>query len=568
MNARVQALSFVATVKVDNQSGILFIYDTREPDEACLKRARELARSAVPIQGVHDSVAVALPTPFKGALARLSALGKVTRLNSTHTLFQVKAWRQEFAKGCLVIDNQIAAVRPFYPKETWEAHRGVGTVLIRGPVSIEEILDRWHKLSEIVEKDKKDGTAPRVSISLSKSGKTWLVRSPLRKRDAKGLQPWTVIASGHCFCCGRPRHTERDCPNRKSKCRICNSPYHTAEVCDARDTALKVETALVYVNTVRSFLKSFRKGEVLPKEVGYFLGKAAAAVRNRKSRGTSGREVGRQTGQPQQKQNPGPRPEQPRATQPKASSQPQKQQKRPRGHPHGNPQERPPQPSKSHLNIQRPVKEADGRLGAGDSGAPSKDHQGKVTKKTAQTAAAPAKPAIVMASKPQLPVPEVAAPAAATAAATAAAAAPAAAAAAAAPFTLAAGAATPTRDQAVGTPCSPHTFQDVPIRRQFETPHRFPVREYKDSSPETSPEDVSSGVVRHRHGDKQPPARFQATTPLSQRTIDKFLFGPVPESDGGNPFGPASDSSADQPTGSTADPAPSTTQDSQESSST
>ena len=200
-------LAFDRTVTVKTLGGFLHIYNVVDPKH-CIMPA-EVAQKAIPFKGPLDQIVVSLPrSAAKSARNMLKILGETSPLNVTKTLFKIvarKPWLKDLEKGCLMVGATPASVRPFYPEEVWRAQRCLGTVLVRGPNSADVILERWPKLAEI--KAREDHL---VQICQSESKSTWFVRSPLRKCDANNLSPWVVIASGHCFNCGRPGHTERN----------------------------------------------------------------------------------------------------------------------------------------------------------------------------------------------------------------------------------------------------------------------------------------------------------------------------------------------------------------------
>ena len=304
-------LAFDRSAAVKSLGGFIHIYNVKEPTKCAMPA--EFALKATAFQGPLEAIVVALPrTAAKSIRNMLKVLGEIFSLNSSKTLYKIslKAWLPDLEKGCLMVGESPASVRPFFPEEVWRLQRFPGTVLIRGPKSEDEILERWSKLSEIKAKGDR-----LVQISQSESHRTWFVRSPLRKCDAGNLAPWIVMASGHCFNCGRPGHTERCCPNMKKRCRICNSTSHTAEVCEARSAHMRTDTARRYVSMIGSYLTSF-KDDMLPNDLAYFLGRVSSIVRVRISRNDY------RNGQ-QQQQQPA------RKQRPKSPQQPQPQQQKP-----------------------------------------------------------------------------------------------------------------------------------------------------------------------------------------------------------------------------------------------
>ena len=324
-------LAFDRTVTVKTLGGFLHIYNVVDPKH-CIMPA-EVAQKAIPFKGPLDQIVVSLPrSAAKSARNMIKILGEVSPLNVTKTLFKIvarKPWLKDLEKGCLMVGATPASVRPFYPEEVWRAQRCLGTVLVRGPNSAEEILEKWPKLAEI--KAREDHL---VQICQSDSKRTWFVRSPLRKCDASNLSPWVVIASGHCFNCGRPGHTERNCPNKKKRCRYCNSTSHTGEVCEARCVHLRADTARKYAFMVSGFIKSFNDHDELPSEVAFYLGKLGSAVRSLKRRNCYG-----PLGKPAPRKHGGSRKQPQRQVQQQQQQQPQQQPQ-----PQPQPEQRQPQP--------------------------------------------------------------------------------------------------------------------------------------------------------------------------------------------------------------------------------
>ena len=297
-------------------AGSLHIYDVVDPKH-CIMPA-EVAQKAIPFRGVDWTRSSwrsrGRPRRALGICSKI--LGEIFPLNVTKTLFKTvarKPWLKDLEKGCLMVGATPASVRPFHPEEVWRAQRCLVSVLVRDPNSANDTIERWPKLVEM--KAREDHL---VQICQSESKRTWFVCSPLRKCDANNLSPWVVIASGHCFNCGRPGHTERNCPNKKKRCRFCNSTIHSGEVCEARCMHLRADTARKYAFMVCGFIKSINDYDELLSEVAFFLGKLGSAVRSLKRRNCDGplgkpapRKQGRPKKQPQrQVQQPHQQPQQ------------------------------------------------------------------------------------------------------------------------------------------------------------------------------------------------------------------------------------------------------------------
>ena len=143
-------------------------------------------------------------------------------------------------------------------------------MLLRGPTTDLEILDCWPELRQ-------------KQAIIFRRGRTWLIRSPLRKRSAPertGTRAgWRLIAAGHCFACGHAGHSESNCPCHRSKCRICGSSTHTAEVCSCSSKKLSLTTAAKKVGVLRKALKYIKDYRaVIPPSLCRLIEEASAVA--------------------------------------------------------------------------------------------------------------------------------------------------------------------------------------------------------------------------------------------------------------------------------------------------
>ena len=270
--------------------GIVHLFEGHPPKECMLPGNVRLR--AAPCAPGCDAYVVYTPRAVKGAFSLLSEIGKVTRLNSVCTLFKItapfKGWVPELKAGCLALNDSPAFIRPYVSTKAWKVCRRAGTLLLRGPQDVDAIWGWWPALGKANEEAAAAGKPPPVAITRSASGRTWFIHSPFRKADAPARGRWTLIPAGHCFGCGRPGHTESNCPVRKAQCALCGSCSHTAEVCNRRECRLSRDTARKHLWQVGAFVREFPAKQELPRELCFHISRACGLVakfkRNKASR--------------------------------------------------------------------------------------------------------------------------------------------------------------------------------------------------------------------------------------------------------------------------------------------
>ena len=230
--------------------GVVHIYDAELPQTSWVPPLADLSRFA-PCEVSHNHTFVVHVRSQRPVARLLKALGEVSRLNAARTAYKVVIPDPHpcLSKGYLMVERDLASIRPFAPEDVWAKTPHATTLLLHGPNSEAEIFDWWPALRE-------------AHPNIFRRGKTWILQSPLRKRSAPertgSRAGWRLIAAGHCFACGHAGHTETRCPNHASRCRICGSQAHTAEVCACQQKKLSHSLASKKVATVRKALNALK----------------------------------------------------------------------------------------------------------------------------------------------------------------------------------------------------------------------------------------------------------------------------------------------------------------------